>query len=266
MKTKLVRLLTAVVLSFALAAGSTVAVFGVQSGVLVGENNVADMIISVIVPTNLNFTLDPFEIEAEGGNQIVHADYFFINQTNAPVRVSLDITVGLGEGVNLVSDPSWLDRDELLSTDKYIFFAILGADELLPGETDPEDPYADGLPRGVYDAGKDTLIPFDVEGKDASVVFVLGAGSEGLDEDENEDDKTIGAFQFYAELNTYANWAAGDVSVSGTYTIAPLRRSTYDGLFYSGAFTDGGWETQLRHVNANEHAIKDDDIGFENEN
>ena len=40
-------------------------------------------------------------------------------------------------------------------------------------------------------------------------------------------------------MNTYADWQADDITVSGSYTLTPLRGTTYDGYVASDMVTDG---------------------------
>ncbi|MDR1705635.1 MAG: hypothetical protein LBS19_13255 [Clostridiales bacterium] len=249
MKEKHVRILTALVLSLALAAGSAGAVLGAQSGVLIGENDVTSMVLRVTVPNDLSFVFDPLELEAEGGSQIAPADYFFINYTGAPIKVSLDITLELGDGVTLVDSPGVLGKDDIEATDKNIFFAILGADALPEGELDFTSGAAEPV-KGIYDAAKDTLIPFDPITASASMEFILASATESFPgqgyDTLAEGSMGVGAFRFYAEMNTYANWKTGDVKVMCSYTLAPLRIPAYENYLAGDNFTQGGWGTQLR--------------------
>jgi hypothetical protein len=240
MRRTIAGVLAALALALVLSAGSAL---GSQSGVITGEGGVADTVISVIVPVNLDFTLDPLEIEAEGGNQIVPANYMFINYTGAPVKVSLDIEARLKGGASLADGPGEISKDDPSATDKKLYFAILGADSL---EQSGEGPDAF---KGVYDAKKDTLVPFSAETNTASVHFVLapatesapGAGYDTL----AEGGMGVAAFQFYANLNTYAAWRDGDVEIHAVYTLTPLRKPAYESYINYGGFTEDGWNTQL---------------------
>jgi hypothetical protein len=247
MKKKPAKIVAALASSLVLAAWGAASVLGTQTGVLTGENDVANAIISVVVPENLDFTLDPLELRSDGGNQVAPVDYFFINKSGAPVKVTLDLAVSLAEGVSLVDDPSVLGKDDDTATDKKLFFAISGADALEEGDLS-FDKTSGHSAKGTYSAAKDTLVPFDAATGKASVVFALDeAGASGSEPGAlAPEGKGVGAFQFYGELNTYAMWDDGDVKVSGTYSLTPLRGSTYEGYLEESAFTGGGWGTQLK--------------------
>ena len=276
MNIKFSKMMTAFIISLLLALGLSGGVSGTQSGILVGENNVINPVISVVVPTNLNFTLDPLELESSG-NQISPANYFFINKTEAPVRITLNIEVILNNGASFVDDPTQLEKDNDAVKDKKLFFGILGADSFQERGFDYDLGSSGSSYQGVYDVSKDTFIPFDPVSKTASIAFALAPAVKGplpaetmepvplldengfiiMDEEGNPvmgnakgslppDSKSIALFQFYAEMNTYAPWEDGDVEVSASYVITPLRSSTYEGYFNNGRFTLGGWGTQLK--------------------
>jgi hypothetical protein len=138
----------------------------------------------VVIPLNLNFTIDPFEISTVGGNQIAPAEYRFINQSNVPVLVSLDIRAVLGDGMRFVDSPWQIDKTDTDPTAKYMFFAIINAGNLIP------------------------LCPED---NSASVAFELGT-----------QDGNVGAFSFYANMNPYVKWNVNDLDFVAVYDIRML--------------------------------------------
>jgi hypothetical protein len=251
MKQKPVKALMALVLFLALAMGKADAVPASQTGQLTGENDVTEMVINVIVPANLNFSFDPLELNAEGGSQVLPHNFFFINKTGAPVNVSLNLNAVLSDGTELVGDPAALAKDDASVTDKRLFFAMLGADTLTAGDLSFSNT-AQHNADGVYDPLEDTLVPFDPVSKKAGISFALAAASESFPDGGYDTlaagDKGVGAFQFYAEVNTYAPWAKGDVSVTGYYSLTPLREPTYARYFAENGFTEGGWGTQLKQT------------------
>ncbi len=135
--------------------------------------------------------------------------------------------------------------------------AVIGADAL-PESDLSFDNSIGHTAKGVYDPGKDTLIPFDPNSRTASIDFALAAATESKEGSGFDTlaagNRGVGLFQFYAEVNTYAPWKDGDIEVNGVYTITPLRRSTYEKYFSDNAFTEGGWGTQLKSRAADSEA------------
>lgn len=237
-----------------IAAFPAAAFAATETGDISGGSTVENVLIRVVVPTNLNFALDPLGLNVTGNSQVVTADYFFVNQTFAPVKVKLDLTATLTNDAELVATTSaitGLDDDSV--TDKLIYFGALGAEDLtgsaivatpagveaITGSAAYTNYFGgDDPPAGLYPTNvSDTLVPFvpsaDNTTGSAVIGFALGAAKEssttsGALDALADDDAGVAAFQFYAQLNTYAEWEAGDIAVSGSYTLVPLRGETYN--------------------------------------
>ena len=220
-----------------------------SSGDIVGDSDVADLVLNVVVPTTINFALDPLGLATTGDNQISNQSYFFLNQTFAPVKVSLDITAVTSGDAVLVSSPGGLSKDDTSVTDKKLFFGALGATSMTGAALsiyalDPDTTYVElfgsttGPAADYTDVTSDaaTLVKFTPNSNgstgSAVIAFALAKAVESTTTPDAidslaADDKGVAAFQFYAELNTYASWQANDLKVTGTYTLTPLRGATY---------------------------------------
>ncbi len=248
------KVIVAFVMTLLLIATSPIAAFAETqsqaSGTIPGNSEVEDVILNIVLPTSFNFALDPLGLNATGDNQISAQDYFFVNQTIAPVKVSLDITATTSNGAVLIANPSGLDKDNTSANDKKLYFGALGANELtgtaitttdtaityggiFGGENPPEAVYttetavADTLSAFTPGAGGATgsaLIAFALQKADKSTTSTSEGAIDGL----AAGDLGVAAFRFYSELNTYADWKANDVTVSVAYTLTPLRTATYD--------------------------------------
>ncbi|MDR1961318.1 MAG: hypothetical protein LBQ16_03455, partial [Gracilibacteraceae bacterium] len=69
-----------------------------ESGTIGGDTTVDKAVINVVVPTNVNFALNPLEI-GQSGNQVTTADYILVNKSNVPVAASFYLDAVLGTGV-----------------------------------------------------------------------------------------------------------------------------------------------------------------------
>jgi len=261
-----IKSVTAFVLTLLLIIASPAAAFAAtEDGNITGENTVEPLLINVVLPTTIGFVLDPLGLDENNDNQIASADYFFVNQTLAPVKVELEVTATATNETAFVATTSAIEgRDDPGVTDKFVYFGALGATSILPtiATTDTailtstaasiyEDYFGgDSAPTGVYPSGAaidETLIPVVPEagGTTGSAVigFALGAADDsttpGAIEGLAANNDGVAAFQFYAQLNTYAEWLAGDISVTGAYTLVPLRIDTYNTAYNTAEFEVG---------------------------
>jgi len=244
---KTLAVLLAVLLILATIPAAAFAEDQEPTGTIPGGSTVDSVTLNVVLPTNLNFALDPLELNVTSGSQIATTDYFIINQTAAPVKASFEITATLTEEVTLVDDVEELDKDDTSATDKKIYFGALGATGITVNDLEFGYEFGSGTdPEGSYDATAGTLVPFSVDEKKATIEFALNKATKEETESEGEadtlaaDNKGVAAFQFYGELNTYADWQANDITVSGAYTLIPLRASTYEMYTTEGVFIEGG--------------------------
>jgi len=227
-KNKVFALLLALVLAIAPLSIFSFAAESTQSDTLEGEGTVEEVSFKVVVPTDLAFAIDPFELTASAtsgvtNSQIIGGDYKFLNKTIAPVKIGFNFTMtdknGGASGVALVADPSAeLSPDDDTVTTKKAYLAVIGAKSV--------DDNTVANPQ--YDITSDgTLVPFSTDGK-ASTAFVLANSTDGT----NVAAGTVGvaSFTFYGVLNSYAKWEDKDITISADYTLTALRPTTYTTL------------------------------------
>ena len=213
------------------------------SGTIGGDSTVESVVLNVVLPLNLDFVLNPLELgDNTAGSQIKTTDYVIVNKTGAPVEASFTITATGETGVTLLPNASTLEKDDTSVTDKEIFFAALGASTVTPGTLTFAATTGASF---TYNAANAPFVPFVPASDGATAVgnvrFALGAatesdpGTSGLDTLAAAN-RGLASFQFYGELNTYAEWLASDVKVSGAYTLTPLRATTFTNY---GAATGG---------------------------
>lgn len=202
-----------------------------------GESALFDVVVNMDVPANLNFELNPFQVgvgivnsdTARYDNQLVKHEFVLRNTTpDVPVFAGFDLEVTGREGVTFVSDRDELNRDDINEEAKDIFFAALAANCVTDDSVFISDNVELVATNRVATAS-DALVPFlpndDTTDDDAYASFAFVLEANGAEDAGNE-----AAFRFYAELNTYAGWLAGDVAVEGIYTLSALRPATVDGL------------------------------------
>jgi hypothetical protein len=224
-----------------------------QSGNVGGSGDVTEVVLNVVVPTNLSFALDPFQVgDVTGTNgQIASTDYVVVNKSTVPVQAAYFLEVVPGGGVDVVATIASADRIDPAKVDKKIAIAALAAKTVATPPTD----FATA-PAGAaftYDqATASTKLNFDASTKKANMVFVLGKATDGADPDDEPDtlaaaNKGVASFQFYAELHTYADWEEGDVNVKGVYSLTPLLEASYQ----NSDFVADSWGVQLIASKAN---------------
>ncbi len=246
--------ITAFILALLLIMAAPASVFaGSQEGDLSGTSEVEDVVMNVLVPANLNFALDPLGLDATGANQISTQDFFFLNQSFAPVKVDVAITASTSGGAVLVSTDSAIKKDDVTVTDKKIYFGALGGTGVTGGAIATGTTYSaifgsttgPAIEYSTVSSAAGTLSAFAPSASGttgaALISFALDEAIEstvtaGAIQSLAADNNGVAGFQFYAAMNTYADWAANDVTVSGTYTLTALRDSTYDAFtFVSGS-------------------------------
>jgi hypothetical protein len=198
------------------------------AGVILGDSTVNDVIVDVSLPMDLNFAIDPLDLDDKAG-QVTQANYYAVNKTGVPVIVDVDVTAAPKAGVTLVSDPTTLDKAYPAvgaTVAKNAYFGVLGATSVARGVLNYSNiPGAAAVTYTKDTAG--TLNVFNPQSKKASLRFALAAATGNDDKTATQsilatDDKGVASYTLYAELNTYADWTAGDLSVAGVYTLVPV--------------------------------------------
>lgn len=199
----------------------------IPEGTIKGEGGLHNVILNVTVPNQVDFTLNPFQIgvtpigngAVRYDNQISPVQFAIVNATAAvPVYVGFEMTATGAAGVTFVSDRDDLNRDYLYEEAKDIFFAALSAHE-----HDSDWRFISDTVENGESTMSNAMAPFvpatNANTAAGDIAFVLA--QQGAADNANE-----AAFRFYAELNTYAGWLAGDVTVTGYYNLTPLRPAT----------------------------------------
>jgi hypothetical protein len=202
-------------------------------GTIEGESTVEDVVFRVVLPTNVDFAIDPFELGdlTRVDGQIRGDEYRIANKTQAPVKVSLDFSAvpksNDKANANFVDDPSKVFPDDENKTTKDLYFAVLGAKTI-------DDTSFTTVTYDKTEAG--TLVPFSPTSSTysastdnkASVEFAL---------EKSVDGSTLAtapagqaAFTFYGVLNSYAKWADQDFGVTAKYSLNVIRNKNYTAL------------------------------------
>lgn len=187
-----------------------------------------EYVYSVTLPTDAVFALDPFEsangrVAASAPGQI-YGDYVYTNAGDFPVRITYDLEVegaagqGTAPSVQFVSKRADVDPDNLAVQTKNVYFGVIGASGVTGSGTYDQTTAA-------VDAASIIFEPSDDKSK-AAGKFTIALDNAS----ENNSGSKDGAFSFYAELDTYASWKAGDLTIAGTYTLTGLKPSTLTAL------------------------------------
>jgi hypothetical protein len=214
-------------------------------GTITGTTTLTDVPLNVVLPLNLNFAIDRFEF---GGNgQINSAGYSMVNRTGIAVEVAFLLTATLGTGVTTRAD-STVAAGTFNPDDRSLNTKVLYLSALSAASVDNTDPVlAFDTPRGgtyTYTAATtaahagfaaDTATPVV-----SNIAFVLGAATDGGTSGGPINtlaatNAGVAAFRFHGVLNTYASWAANDITITGAYTITPLTPDTYTTMAAPGA-------------------------------
>ena len=208
-----------------------------STGTIEGDSTVDSPTLNMVLPMNLNFELNPLELGSGNvpGNQIKTTSYIIANKTLAPVLASFEIKATGKSDVTFLNSPGTLKQSDTSVRDKHIFFGALGAKDVTSAPNFDGSTASPGFTYATEDpapTAADVFVPFvpdedDDKLADGTITFALGAATENAFADNN---KGVAAFQFYAQLNTYAEWAESDVTVVGAWTLTALRTSDYGNI------------------------------------
>lgn len=221
--------------------GPTVAT---QGGAISGVGAVVNVPLNVVVPTNLNFALDPLQFTGGSAqlSQVQSVDYRMANRSAVPVLVGFDLTATAAAGVALVDSPNALDHG-LNVTARAAHFGMIGATSVTSGPPTFADPSEGTM---VYNRATDGTQVFfgpaaatGATTSDARIEFLLGAATGEPPATLAASNRGVASFQFYAELNTYATWAANDISVAGNFTLTGINAAHYGDPTATGADREG---------------------------
>jgi len=201
--------------------------------------DIESYVYSVTLSTDTEFALDPYEAAADRLTAFdseptnvapgqIYGDYVVNNASDFPVRVTYEMKAtgaaktATSPAVLFVDDRTLVEPDNLEVATKNVYFGVIGASE------------TDGSGVATYDQVSDTSGSEYDDVDAAAIIFepssdkskATGKFTIILDDSDETNGVQEGAFSFYAELDTYAPWKTGDITISGTYTLTGLKPST----------------------------------------
>lgn len=209
-----------------------------------GRSVVEDVVFNVVVPTQLDFGIDPFgQGDVVAGSQISMNDFRMVNRTQGlPVLVSFDIEAIAADGVSLVASADALTNARSVNGNApatAAHFGVLGASAI----TAPVPTYLDStLGTMTFNPiAPGTLSYFDaaaaanVTESTLTAEFLLGAATADPDALASNN-QGVSSFTFIGTLNTYADWSDDDITIGGAYTLYGIIVADYS---YYAAQTTG---------------------------
>jgi hypothetical protein len=205
-----------------------------ESGEIGGTATKKSPVYNVKVPTTLVFAIDPLQIGniSIGTDQISSGTFAFGNGSNVPVKVTVDLTASGNAAANL-QPSTWTPTEAYGGVTNNLKLALIGA--VSTGGTPTLADPANGA-QNYEQAAADTLRWFDPSDKKSTVEFLLEKG-DGTSLSANPK-ANVGIFRVYAELETYAAWASGDIALKGEYTLSGVKNNDYAAPF--DAIPDAG--------------------------
>jgi hypothetical protein len=204
--------------------------FAADTGRIGGDGTVVPIVVNVAVPMNLNFALDPLQV-TDGASQISNTTYGLINKSNVDVAAMFYLKATAAIGVSLEANDDNIGGT-LSETDKTLIFGAIGATDITGTDT-AFAATALGAAIPAYDASETATIVKAAAGSDGTFRFAFAlekATPAGTPTTLASDFAGLAAFQFYGVLETYADWKAGDITVSGVYKLQPLAGDDFDGI------------------------------------
>lgn len=129
-KSMVVLLALALCLAFPVSAFAADAVAGVTSdgsGKVEGESTLDEVVLQIVVPTKLDFSIDNYKKNGGDTGQIfVATDFSFVNKTDVPVKVGYDLEADLAADVKIV-DKADVKMTDDQATDKEVYFGMISA-------------------------------------------------------------------------------------------------------------------------------------------
>jgi hypothetical protein len=224
----------------------------IRNRAISGDGSVWLPVINVVVPANLDFSLDPFMASGPGAlrpasstqiSQVVESPFRIINRTGAPIAAIFYLDAVVGANVNIggtLGDTAY----DMTVSDKNIALGVIGASAFAGADyTFGDTNFTDGDATIDFNLAQPTLVLFaQTDGNveyTADFGFVLAAatdsnGDTSLDPDTlATGNEGVASFMFYAEMQAFADWANGDVGVEGVLWVTPLLPQQVD---VGGAF------------------------------
>jgi len=207
---KLVAIFVVIVLALSLAAPALAS----NTGEIIGDTTVENVVLEITVPTNLPLALDP--LATKGTTQVVQTPINLINRTEeAKVLTAFYLDAELADGVTFVAAAT-LDatRFNIDKDAKNIHLGVMAAKAISSA--------------GVPDFTDGVTVPF-AGTTDISVQygFIIDAQTPEVT-GTNPEPAVPGrdAFTFFGLMEAYADWQADDVTVTGVYLLRAISTQT----------------------------------------
>jgi hypothetical protein len=214
------KILTFVLTAAMMAPLAGVTAFAAEEQAIGGSSTVRQPLVSVVVPTNLDFQLNPYKA---GGStsQVSDINFELINKSDVPVIVEYWLNAIGAEDVSIETANTNIGNT-LDQTDKTAIFGVIATTALGGTPTAFGDTTFNAAQTVDYDATKSgTTVIADVDTGKLKTGFLLGSATGAPLDTLAAGNTGLGAFKFYAELETYANWQDGDITVNGVYKLQP---------------------------------------------
>ena len=195
--------------------------FAITLNEIEGNSTMQDAVITVTVPTNLDFALDPAQTTL-GPSQISNVSYSFENTAAFATLVAFYLDVNIAEDADgpvatLKPDDEMTDYAKMTATAKELSFGAIAA------KTDDGTTvtYASATNASATTA----VVAAEADGLEFGLML---AGTQvALDGTTGTNTANLNAsFQFFSRMNAFADWQPGDVSVSGVYMLAAVPPAT----------------------------------------
>jgi hypothetical protein len=199
-------------------------------------------IVSVVVPTDLDFQLNPYKIGTPAPtSQVSDISFELINKSDVEIITEYWLNIVNAEDVSIEADATNIEGT-LDQTDKTAVFGVIAATALGGTDTVFANTEFGSSTTVTYNAAKaGTTVLSDVATGKLKTGFLLGraTGSSAPDTLAGSN-RGLGAFKFYAKLETYADWQDGDITVNGVYKLQPYLLTHVDATVTAELASDKG--------------------------
>lgn len=197
-----------------------------SGGTVSGDGQVDPSTYNVVIPTKMNFAINPFGIDNK--SQIYGTDYPVINLSPFAVRVDVSISANKASGVSVNFATTDSDSTLTTGTDKAAYLTAYVPAKLTINGTVSSGSVSSNTVSGDYvtsaSANKAVVVTDTTPG-------VIGFALAKYDTTSNTVSKNnASTFTFSGKVNSAANWANGDFSVVGDFTFSGLQPENYNAL------------------------------------
>ncbi len=216
-----------------------------------GESTVKNPVIEYIVPTDVNFSIDPFMVMPNAKkSQIYSQEYTVDNLGNSAIKVELDAKVTTGD--TYIKSKEAINEDDPDNTDKEAYIELVPSPEVNVKDqvksANLTTPGSYVLVDSAFEDFNDNAFVAPLKGTSNTIIFGLGASSVKEYDDSGtpkfqfdylgnttgvtatEKTTSIASFRLMGKVNPNANWVANDIKVTVTFKVTGLTTVMLDGL------------------------------------